>query len=183
VLNEEAGAKLMVKHGMLNLEPAVLRQAPHDAYDLWSATQRSDSAEANSMWQVLARQTAAAWPTSGSKRSRGDKQVYDGRDATRDQSSEEPGRKKTRNELRAAKKQPKLGKDGARTSADPSSETKDTTTIVCYVRVPTYTCNDTCIALSGRVQRHLYFDLLGRSAGSLLASVAGIAGHQYDAVF
>jgi hypothetical protein len=23
------------------------------------------------------------------------------------------------------------------------------------VRVPTYTCNDTCIALSGRVQRHL----------------------------
>jgi hypothetical protein len=51
------------------------------------------------------------------------------------------------------------------------------------VRVPTYTCNDTCIALSGRVQRHLYFDLLGRSAWSLLASVAGIAGHQYDAVF
>jgi hypothetical protein len=24
-----------------------------------------------------------------------------------------------------------------------------------HVRVPTYTCNDTCIALSGRVQRHL----------------------------
>jgi hypothetical protein len=23
------------------------------------------------------------------------------------------------------------------------------------VRVPTYNCNDTCIALSGRVQRHL----------------------------
>jgi hypothetical protein len=23
------------------------------------------------------------------------------------------------------------------------------------LRVPTYTCNDTCIALSGRVQRHL----------------------------
>jgi hypothetical protein len=55
------------------------------------------------------------------------------------------------------------------------------------VRVPTYTCsdtcNDTCIALSGHVQRHLCFDLLGRSAWSLLASVAGIAGHQYDAVF
>jgi hypothetical protein len=45
------------------------------------------------------------------------------------------------------------------------------------------TCNDTCIALSGRVQRHLCFDLLGRSAWSLLASVAGIAGHQFDAVF
>jgi hypothetical protein len=40
------------------------------------------------------------------------------------------------------------------------------------VRVPTYNCNDTCIALSGRVQRHLYCDLLGRSAWSLLASVA-----------
>jgi hypothetical protein len=26
---------------------------------------------------------------------------------------------------------------------------------VRVVRVPTYTCNDTCIALSGRVQRHL----------------------------
>jgi hypothetical protein len=45
------------------------------------------------------------------------------------------------------------------------------------------TCNDTCIALSGHVQRHLYFDLLGRSAWSLLASVAGTAGLQYDAVF
>jgi hypothetical protein len=45
------------------------------------------------------------------------------------------------------------------------------------------TCNDICIALSGRVQRQLYFDLFGRSAWSLLASVAGIAGHQYDAVF
>jgi hypothetical protein len=33
------------------------------------------------------------------------------------------------------------------------------------------------------VQRHKYFDLLGRSAWCLLASVAGIAGHQYDAVF
>jgi hypothetical protein len=84
------------------------------------------------MWQVLARQTAAPWPTSGSKRSRGDKQIYNGRDATRDQSFEEPGRKKTRNELHAAKKKPKLGKDGARTSAGPSSETRDTTTIVCY---------------------------------------------------
>jgi hypothetical protein len=50
------------------------------------------------------------------------------------------------------------------------------------VRVPTYTCNDTCIALSGRVQRHLYFDLLGRSAWSL-TSVAGIAGHHRDVVF
>jgi hypothetical protein len=56
-------------------------------------------------------------------------------------------------------------------------------TVAAAVRVPTYTCNDTCIALSGRVQRHLYFDLLGRSAWSLLASVAGVAGHQYDAVF
>jgi RNase H-like domain found in reverse transcriptase/Reverse transcriptase (RNA-dependent DNA polymerase)/Integrase zinc binding domain/Integrase core domain/Aspartyl protease len=133
VLTEEAGAKLVVKHGMLNLEPPVLRQAAQDAYDLWSATQRSDLAEATSVWQVLARQTAAAWPTSGSKRSREDKQVYDGRDATRDQLSEEPGRKKTRNDLRAAKKkQPKQGKDGARTSAGPSSETKGTTAIVCY---------------------------------------------------
>jgi hypothetical protein len=55
------------------------------------------------------------------------------------------------------------------------------------VRVPTYassdTWNDTCIAQSGRMQRHLYFDLLGLSAWSLLASVAGIAGHQYDTVF
>jgi hypothetical protein len=33
------------------------------------------------------------------------------------------------------------------------------------------------------VQRHLYFDLLGRSAWSLLTSVAGIAGHHYDTVF
>jgi hypothetical protein len=55
------------------------------------------------------------------------------------------------------------------------------------VRVPAYACSDTCnetsIALSGRVQRHLHFDLLGLSAWTLLASVAGIAGHQYDAVF
>jgi hypothetical protein len=55
------------------------------------------------------------------------------------------------------------------------------------VRVPAYacsdTCNNTCIALSGHVQRHLYIDLLGLSAWSLLSSVAGIAGHQYDAVF
>jgi hypothetical protein len=51
------------------------------------------------------------------------------------------------------------------------------------VRVPTYTCNDTSIALSGRVQRHLYFDLLGWSAWSLLPSVAGIAGYHYDTVF
>jgi hypothetical protein len=44
------------------------------------------------------------------------------------------------------------------------------------VRVPTYacsdTCNDTCITLSGRVQRHLYFDLLRCSAWSLPASQA-----------
>jgi hypothetical protein len=29
------------------------------------------------------------------------------------------------------------------------------TRLAPFVRVPTYTCNDTCIALSGRVQRHL----------------------------
>jgi hypothetical protein len=33
----------------------------------------------------------------------------------------------------------------------PNNEASD----VAGVRVPTYTCNDTCIALSGRVQRHL----------------------------
>jgi hypothetical protein len=34
VLTEEAGAKLVVKHGILNLEPPVLRKAAQNAYDL-----------------------------------------------------------------------------------------------------------------------------------------------------
>jgi hypothetical protein len=86
----EAGAKLVAKHGMLNLEPPVLRQAAQDAYDLRSTTQRSGLTEATSTLQVQARQTAAAWPTSGNKRSRGGKRVEDRRDATWDQMSAMP---------------------------------------------------------------------------------------------
>jgi hypothetical protein len=133
VLSEEAGAKLVVKHALLNLEPPVLRQAAQDTYGLWSAAQKNDFSEATCAWQVLARQTAAAWPTPGAKRGREAKQGEGARDAARDQTSEEPSRKKTRGEPRAAKKkQPKQRKDGARTGAGPSSETKDASAIVCY---------------------------------------------------
>jgi hypothetical protein len=65
ILNEEAGAKLVVKHAMLILEPPVLKQAAQDAYDLWWAAQKNDSSDATCEWQVLARQTASAWPSSG----------------------------------------------------------------------------------------------------------------------
>jgi hypothetical protein len=44
------------------------------------------------------------------------------------------------------------------------------------VRVPTDTCNETCIALSGSEQRHLFFDLLGRSAWSLLLASLALLG-------
>jgi hypothetical protein len=94
ILNEVAGAKLVVKHAMLKLEPPVLNQAAQDAYDLWSAAQKNDFSEATCAWQVVARQTAAAWPSSGNKRSREDKKIEDRRDAARDKTSEEPVRKK-----------------------------------------------------------------------------------------
>jgi hypothetical protein len=89
---------------MLKLVPPGLKQAAQDAYDHWSAAQKNDFSDATCAWQVLARQTTAAWPSSGNKRSREDKKIEDRRDAARDQTSEEPGRKKTRNEVRAVKK-------------------------------------------------------------------------------
>jgi hypothetical protein len=40
-------------------------------------------------------------------------------------------------------------------NAEPGHSFFETSSRGPGVRVPTYTCNDTCIALSGRVQRHL----------------------------
>jgi hypothetical protein len=133
VLSEQTGVNLVLKHARLNMQPPVLKKAAQDAYDLWSAAQKNDISEAASAWKVLARQTAAAWQNSGNKRNREDKLAAVRRDAARDQTSEAQGRKKASNELRAAKrKQPKQRKDGARTGARPSSESKNTAAMVSY---------------------------------------------------
>jgi hypothetical protein len=93
----------------------------------------SEVSEATWAWQALARQTAAAWPSSGNKRSREDKQADYRRDAACDQTLEELGRKKARNELCATtKKQFKLSKEGARTDSGPSSDAKNPAIMVCY---------------------------------------------------
>jgi Zinc knuckle len=64
------------------------------------------------------------------KQSREDKKGEDRRDAARDRTSEEPVRKKIRNEVRAAKK--KQRNDGASTGAGSSTEIKDAAAMACY---------------------------------------------------
>jgi hypothetical protein len=77
------------------------------------------------------RMTRASHPALRcNKWSREDKKGEDRRDAARDRTSEEPVRKKTRNEVRAAKK--KQRNDGASTGSGSSTEIKDAAAMVCY---------------------------------------------------